>query len=80
MMCVHGFVYVCVFIYVYIYIYIYRERERERDLGLIPGLGKFPGEGTGNPLQYSFLENPYGQRRLAGYSPWGRKSQTRLSN
>ena len=71
---------------VYICIYIYREREREgerereRDLGLIPGLGKFPGEGTGNPLQYSFLENPYGQRRLAGYSPWGRKSQTRLSN
>ena len=27
----------------------------------------------GNPLQYSCLENPYGQRRLAGYRPWGRK-------
>ena len=27
------------------------------DLGLIPGLGRFPGEGNGNPLQYSCLEN-----------------------
>ena len=27
------------------------------DLGLIPGLGKIPGEGNGNPLQYSCLEN-----------------------
>ena len=27
------------------------------DLGLIPGLGRYPGEGTGNPLQYSCLEN-----------------------
>ena len=30
----------------------------EGDLGLIPGLGRFPGEGNGNPLQYSCLENP----------------------
>ena len=29
-----------------------------RDLGLIPGLGRFPGEGNGNPLQYYCLENP----------------------
>ena len=29
-----------------------------RDLGLIPGLGRFSGEGNGNPLQYSCLENP----------------------
>ena len=28
------------------------------DAGLIPGLGRSPGEGHGNPLQYSFLENP----------------------
>ena len=40
------------------------------DLGLIPGLGKSPGGGHGNPLQYSCLENPHGQRSLAGYSPW----------
>ena len=31
------------------------------------------GEGNGNPLQYSCLENPHGQRSLAGHSPWGRK-------
>ena len=30
-------------------------------------------EGTVNPLQYSCLENPRGQRSLVGYSPWGRK-------
>ena len=29
-----------------------------RDTGLIPGLGRFPGGGHGNPLQYSYLENP----------------------
>ena len=29
-----------------------------RDSGLIPGLGRSPGEGNGNPLQYSCLENP----------------------
>ena len=29
-----------------------------RDVGLIPGPGKPPGEGKGNPLQYSCLENP----------------------
>jgi len=31
-----------------------------RDLGLIPGSGKSPGEGHGNPLQYSCQENPVG--------------------
>ena len=44
-----------------------------RDAGLIAGSGRSPGEGHGNPLQYSYLENPHGQRSLAGYSPWGRK-------
>ena len=39
------------------------------DLGLIFGLGKSPGGGHGNPLQYSCLENPHGQRSLVGYSP-----------
>ena len=29
-----------------------------RDTGLIPGLGRYPGEGNGNPLQYSRLGNP----------------------
>ena len=29
--------------------------------------------GHGNPLQYPCLENPHGQRSLAGYRPWGRR-------
>ena len=36
-------------------------------------LNMFTGEANGNPLQYSCLENPHGQRSLVGYSPWGRK-------
>ena len=40
------------------------------DLGLIPGLGRSPGGGHGNPLQCSCLENLHGQRSLVGYSPW----------
>ena len=43
------------------------------DLSSIPGFGRSPGGGHGNPLQYSCLENPHGQRSLAGYSPWGLK-------
>ena len=43
------------------------------DLGLIPRSGRSPGEGNGNPLQYSCLENPMHGRSLVGYSPWGHK-------
>ena len=43
------------------------------DLGSIPGLGRSPGGGHGNPLQYSCLENPYRQSSLVAYSPWGHK-------
>jgi len=43
------------------------------DLGSILGLEISPGGGHGNPLQYSCLENPHGQRSLVGYSPWGQK-------
>ena len=39
--------------------------------GSIPGLRRSPGEGNGNPLQYSCLENPHSQRSLASYSPRG---------
>ena len=49
------------------------------DLGLIPGSGRSPGEETGNPLQYSCLENP-----MEGEAWWTShrvtKSQTRLSD
>ena len=34
------------------------EMKETRDTGLIPGWGRFPGEGQGNPAQYSCLENP----------------------
>ena len=42
------------------------------DLSSILGLGRSSGEGNDNPLQYSCLEN-FGQRSLAGYSPWSLK-------
>ena len=46
------------------------------DPGSIPGSGRFPGEGNGNPFQYSCLENPWEQRSLVGYSPWVTESDT----
>ena len=58
------------------------------DLGLIPGSGRSPGEGNGNPLQYSCLVNPM-DRGATGYSGTGywratvhaiAKSQTQHSN
>ena len=39
-----------------------------RDVGSVPGLGRFPAEGNGNPLQYSCLEKSHGQRSLVGYN------------
>ena len=44
-----------------------------RGASLIPELGRSPGEEQGNPLQYSCLENPHGQRSLAGQGPYGHK-------
>ena len=41
------------------------------DLGSVPGMGRSPGGGHGNPLQYLCLENPHGQRNLAGYTVHG---------
>ena len=39
----------------------------------VPGLGRSPGGGHRNPLQYSCLENSHGQSSLVGCSPWGHK-------
>ena len=43
------------------------------DLGSIPGLGRSPGEGNGNPLQYSCLENSMDRGAWQVYGPWGDK-------
>ena len=47
------------------------------DLGLISQLGR-SGGGHDNPLQYSCLENPYGQRSLVSYNPWGPKELDKI--
>ena len=50
-----------------------------RDAGSIPGLGRSPGVGNGNPLQYSCLENSI-DRKLVGYSPWDHKNNDRTDS
>ena len=45
----------------------------KRDLGLILGSGRSLGGEDDNPIQYSCMENPHGQRSLAGCSTWGCK-------
>ena len=44
-----------------------------RDPASIPGCGRFPGEGNGNPLPVFLPGKFHGERSLVGYSPWGRK-------
>ena len=51
-----------------------------RDPGLIPGLGRPPGEGNGYPLQYSCLENPMDRGAWRATIHGVAKSWTRLSN
>ena len=50
------------------------------DLGSIPGSGRSPGEGNGNPLQYSCLENPMDRGAWWATVHGVTKSWTRLSN
>ena len=50
------------------------------DLGLIPGLGRSPGGGNGNPLQYSCLENPLDGEAWQATVHGVRRSQTRLGD
>ena len=50
------------------------------DLGLIPGLGRSPGEGNGNPLQYSCLENPMDRGAWWATVHGVAKSRTQLSD
>ena len=51
-----------------------------RDAGLIPGSGRSPGGGHGNPLQYSCLENPMDREPGELWSIGVTKSQTRLND
>ena len=51
-----------------------------RDAGSIPGLGKSPGAGSGNPLQYSCLQNPMDREAWQATVHGAAKSQTQLSN
>ena len=51
-----------------------------RDAGLIPGLGRSPVEGHGNPFQYSCLENPMDRGALQATVHRVTQSRTRLSN
>ena len=50
------------------------------DPGLIPGLGRSPGEGNGKSTPASLPGKSHGQRSLMGYSPWVAKSQTQLKD
>ena len=52
--------------------------HNSRDLSLIPGSGRSPGEGNGNPLQYSCLENPVHKETWSATVCRVTKSQTRL--
>ena len=49
-----------------------------RDAGWIPGLGRSPGEGHGNPLHYSYLENPIDRGAWQATVPGVAKRKTRL--
>ena len=51
-----------------------------RDMGLIPGWGRSPGGGRGNPLQYSFLENPMDREVWRATAHSVPKSQARLKS
>ena len=52
--------------------------EDARDTGSTPGSGRSPGEGHGNPLQYSCLENPMDRGAWWAIVHRSAKSQTRL--
>ena len=72
--------YVCIYIYItWVLPWWLRSKEsacNSGDWGLIPGSGRYLGEGNGNPLQYSRLENSVvrGTSTAAhGESPWTRK-------
>ena len=75
----------CVCVYTYI-IYIYYSSDGKEspyntgNLGSIPKLGRSPGKGNGNPLQYSCLKNPKGRGAWQAIVHGVTKSWTQLSD
>ena len=57
-----------------------KELANAGDVGSIPGSGRSPGEGNGNPLQYSCLENPMDRGAWRAIVHGVAKSQTQLNN
>ena len=68
-----GYMYIWLYKYMWTSLVAQADACNAGDLGFIPGLGRSPRRGHGNLLQYSCLENPHGQRSLAGCSPGGCK-------
>ena len=60
-------------------IHLPTQEMQETDTGSIPGLGKYPGVGNGNPLQYSCLENSMDRGAWWATIPGAAKSKARLS-
>ena len=58
---------------------ICQHRRFARDAGLSPRSGRSPGEGNGNPLQFSCLENSMDREALVGLQSMGWQSRTQLS-
>ena len=52
----------------------------QRDVGSVPGMGRFPGEGRGNPLQYSYPENSMDRGARWGTDQGVTKSWTQLKH
>ena len=74
----------CVYIYIFSTITCSSDGKESAcnagDPGLIPGSGRSPGEGNGNPLQYSCLENPISGGAWKATIHGVAKSQTQLNN
>ena len=71
---------ICIYTYTRVHMHIIHlvymcvcevQRRDIRNAGSVLGLGRSRGAGHGNPLEWSCLENPHGQRSRAGYGPWG---------
>ena len=80
------YTHMCVHVYIHIYTWLPKwligkeSTFQAIDLSLIPELGRFPGEGNGNPLQYPCLGNPMNREAWHPTVHGVAKSQTQLSD